>query len=222
MMSSRALMVTLCFVGICTSPLGAAPLDLIGPDGTDSGWNASWDESVGSIAVLAVDLDASTVRIAIEKDFGPYEGSGDDIEFPDALINFTPDEGGAAVVRIIVESETIANHTGADWSEFHWIVVPTGAAGLLVNESGGWNVAPFAAKTWQDAVGNVAHHLTAHEGTVPDAALFTPAGDLVIEADGRAAFTLKQVVVPEPSCLALLAAGALGLLRRRRRDATSL
>jgi len=206
-------------LGIGVLPLAGSPVPLEDPNtGLCAGWNASWDESVVSVTTIEVDRGASVVRIAIEKVFGPWEPGDGEIEFPDALINFTIDSDcdQPPVSRIIVERESIANDTGVSWSRFDWILMQTGAADFLVAESAGWDVSPFAPKVWLDPVGNVAHHVSAQDGTVPDGGTFTPSGGLVIAAGGEAPFTLKQVVLPEPSVLAVLAAGLCGLAARRR------
>jgi MYXO-CTERM domain-containing protein len=222
-MKLKSLSVAAALLGISALPVLATPIPLQDPNtGAFSGWNVSWDESVVSVRTIEVDRTASVVRIAIEKDFGPYEMADGRIELPDALVNFTldSDSGQTPVSLIVIESETIANNTGASWNHFDWIIMQTGAADFLVAESAGWDVSPFAAKVWLDASGNVAHHLSARDGTVPDGGIFAPAGGLVIAAGGEAPFALKQIPLPEPSCLAMLAAGLCAVAaRRRRRDA---
>ena len=204
-------------LAVCLSPLTAAPIALIDPgDADNSGWTASLFGAATGITTVEVDLDESTVNITIEKDFGPYEVDDGEIEFPIAKITFNQVlDDDNTVSRIIIDSESIDNNTGAAWTQFEWLVVPTGAAAFNTGESAGWNVSPFASSTFVDS-----NTLKAFDGTIANGATFSPSGGLVIDIDLSAsgspiAFDLKQRVVPEPTCLAMLVLGAAAILRRR-------
>jgi len=218
-MTPRTLLVVLVSMGICALPAVAAPLALLDPNTNDpSGWNVTWDESVVSVTAVEVDLNASILRIRIEKDFGPYEIDEGDIEFPEALITFGIDSasGQTPTTTIIVQSETIANHTGLPLNRHDWIIMEPAGPVFLIAESGGWTASPLDDLTWVDPSGNTSRRLIASGGVVANGATFTPQADLVIQASGDAPFRLKEIVAPEPSCLAILGAALFGLLGRRR------
>ena len=218
-MTRTVLSAALSLLAIGAVELLAAPVSLQDPTTqVSSGWSVSWDESIVSVQVKEVDLSASSMTIVIDKNFGPYEVDGGQIEFPDALLTFTIDVGSGQtpVSRIIIERESIVNHTTAPWDRFDWIIMQTGAADFLVAESAGWDASPLKDRAWQDAVGNVAHRLTASNGVVAAGATFQPTGNLVIAAGGDAPFTLKQIPIPEPTSVALLGVAICALAARRR------
>lgn len=196
-------------------PALGTPMPLVDPGGDDSGWKVSWDETVVSVTVRDMDRQAGTVRISIVKDFGPAEDDGEGgMEVPDALLTFAPSGTVTPVNMVIVQDETIHNNSGVTWKGFAWAVL--NAAEFRVDESAGWVVSPFQRKRWMDQVGNAATNLVADGGSLADGGDFTPSGDLTIFASGTAPFTLKQIHVPEPGTLAILAAAACGALARRR------
>lgn len=211
-MSGTPLLCTAVLLFLCLSPLPAAVM-ITDAHGHNSGWSVSWEGAVRGLTVIDVDSNASTLTISITKDFGPDE----DDELPVAAINFTQVLDDANTVRrIIIQSETIANHTDTCWTEFRWVLLPPGRVDFNTGLSSGWDVSPFTTKTYLTTSGYKA--LVADGGTVPDGTNFTPSGNLVIDADLSAEdvhFAMKQIVVPEPTCLVLLGAGAAMLVRRR-------
>jgi hypothetical protein len=190
--------------------------------GTDSGWIASWGESV--VTVVPISVVGNTLTVTIYKNFGPAEAADGEEESHDALITFThsatPPLSGY-VTKIVVAGETIQNNSALAWTQFNWIILQPGTASFNVNESA-WDAAPFTVNHWLDAVGepvtgNSATRLTVSDGEVGAGSVFTPQGYLVIQPNqGITTFTLKEFPVPEPVSLCLLGVAAIGLLRARK------
>ncbi len=209
-----------------SNALHAAPVPLIDAAGDDSGWTVESGGAALDLAlndILDVDLSAKTVTIHIPKDFGPYEEFLGSIIFPVGSVTFAEVNPNADLIdKIIVQSETIANNTGIAWNGFSWQVSPESAGSFNTAESAGWTVTPFANKSFATN-----HQLLASDGSVPDGAVFSPTGNLVIDihndsSDAPLAITLKQHVTPEPVSIALIAAGIPFMLRRRRSRAKAV
>jgi len=211
-------------------PAGANPVALEDPDtGASSGWKVQWtaDGPVQEVRTVEVDRDASTVTIWIEKDFGPYWWEDDEIVFPIGALSFTPDPGSgeSPVSTVILQGETIENHTGAAWQSFEWAIMLSTSAQFSIGDSGGWDVQPFTETAWYapgggPAQADTANSLVARAGEVPTGTTFQPTGDLVIEVteEGQQnGFGIKQIIFPEPTSLAALTAMLGVLLARRRR-----
>ena len=210
-------------LALAASGLQAAPIGLVDGDGDDSGWTV---ESAGaaldltSSNIIDVDLTAKTVTITVAKDFGPYEEILGSIVFPVGALTFNQGQAdNEKIDRIIIQSETIANHSGAAWTKYTWDITTAGAAQFNTSQSSGWDVSPFGTKTFVTA-----HQLEATGGSgIANGATFAPSGNLVIDIDLSSSsdpitLTLKQRVVPEPGTLVCLGiAGALLLGRRSRR-----
>jgi hypothetical protein len=188
----------------------------------DSGWRAdlSISQAARNITGIAVDPQARTVTISIAKDYIGYDWSLG--EFPVASIVFTQTLPDAQTFsRIIVRDETVQNHTTLSWTAFVWNVNPTGVAKFNTDLTS-WNVSPFASQAWLDQSGSTANTLLASNGIVPNNATFSPNGSpgLVIDASlassDPAHFILKQIVIPEPGTMGLLAVVSLVWFRRRR------
>ena len=186
----------------------------------DSGWSV---EAIGTrvaIDVHLIDVDHTgegTVRISIDKDFGPALWTGDEVDFPVGILSFTRTEPGTVPVgRIVIDHEDIHNGTGAAWTLFRWDLFQ-GSAAFDATASAGWVVAPeFAGWTPFFPSGGGYMTIAATGGAgVPDGGDFNPIGGLVIVADDD--FDLKEQVLPEPGSLAVLLTGGPALLGRRRR-----
>lgn len=206
------LCVTLSVVGLLLTMAAPAQASIILGD---SGWQVDVVGSRVSVTVNVVESNPGQgfLKISLDKDFGAYLIDNGQYDFPVAQLNFTP--GSTAVGRIIIDHETIVNHTGAPWNEFRWDIFQGGSAVFNEMASGLWNVSPFATWSATNPSGAGYLHVGASDGTINNNAQFLPTGGLAIDATG--AFTLKESVVPEPGTLAMLACGVFSLLARRRR-----
>ncbi|MDY6912895.1 MAG: PEP-CTERM sorting domain-containing protein [Planctomycetota bacterium] len=197
---------------------------LIDGEGDDSGWGIALDGTTAiGFTLIDVDLSAGEVILSLEKDFGPPEDDDGELEFPVAHVMFNQRLDDANTVgRIIIRSESIANSSGYDWTNFRWSIFQTGVAQFSISGSAGWNVSPFTTKTWQDIDSgdpDLAGELLADGGKVLAGTTYTPSGDLVIITDltgAAASFSLKQTVVPEPASAIVLLLGAIAMCRRRK------
>ncbi len=188
-----------------TAASGAIILD----DGEDSGWQVTLSGATTGISGIDVDLNADEVRIHILKDFQPEHMDGGEFPATGSLTFQQTDPG--RVSKIVITAETIQNNTGSLWSEFKWLLQPTGNASFdTVNTS--WTVTPFtnlSLGSWEVA---------ANSGIVPNGATFSPGGRLEIDVTpGATFFVLKQQAIPEPGTLVLLGCGTLAAVSRRRR-----
>ena len=204
---------------------GASVVDLIDINGNDSGWSAILVDD-GYTGIIMGEVTGSCVRIHITKNFYglPVGGifSTNVIQFHQRL------DDGLTVSSIVIEDESIANLTGAEWTDYHWHIDgdaaafdKTGTAGLSIN--------PFTIMTWGPAQtgGWDANHpasIDAFGGVVPIWTAYWPglgAGRFVIEVNlvpADSDFLLVQYPTPEPGTMALLALGACALLGRARRN----
>jgi|GEM_PF-2590673 len=202
------------------SPLWASPIPLIDAEGDDSGWRV---ESGGAAKdmlpsnMIDVDLNAKTVTITVEKDFGPYEQFFGSIVFPVGSLTFTEVNANTDLIdKIIIQSESAVNNTGVAWDSFSWQITPAGAAEFNIGESSGWGEPSFSSWPF------TSHQLLASDGSVANGATFAPSGNLVIDihldsSDSPLSITLKQHVTPEPATMTLLVIGGLAVLGRRFR-----
>lgn len=195
--------------------LAASSFALATPTPLDS---SGWSYEVGpgvTASVQFVSLGDNILRVTLAKDFGPVEVIDGESILASCLINFIR-TGQSAVNTIVIQSETIQNNSGLAWQEFYWTVPQTNQA--LINQSAsiGWVPSPFSTVSWVTASSLVCK---ATGGTLPSGQSFSPSADLTIDVAPFAnSFTLKEWSdVPEPVTLALLAAGSLALLPRRRR-----
>lgn len=193
------------------------------------GWQASVNNP--SLVSFVVDeVTSSYIAIQISKDFTQPPGIGG--VFPPLLIDFqqvNPD--ATTVTQIVINDETVTNLTGTPWTDFHWAVLDNGDAWFDIAASSSFTVLPFTNRVFSDpsntfADPNKASDLDAFGGgIVPHGGSFFPGGApgdgvLVMGVDltrpDPMSFTLKEFPTPEPGSLALMSAGALMLLRRRK------
>ncbi|MCY2927999.1 MAG: hypothetical protein NTV86_00615 [Planctomycetota bacterium] len=214
-----------CLVAVAASAAQGAvitTIPLVDSQGRDSGWAAELPDTQAArnVTDIVVNPTDGSVTVTILKDFVGYTGSGADLEFPIGKITFRQTLADALTVpRIIVRGETIQNHTLLPWTAFVWNVAPTGLAWFNTAATA-WNAAPFASQAWTDQTGSKANTLLASNGLVPDGATFSPAGSLVIDTnlapETPVSFDFKEMVIPEPATISLLALASLGWPRRRR------
>jgi len=203
------------------------------------GWRISvpdWAITLGASTVVH-DEDPNTLVLEISKVFtGELDKRG---YLPSLFMNFTqvqPDESTAK--KIVIADESIQNNTAEDWWDFHWYLITYGVASFNKAETfpsehaqpgDDFSLAPFTQHAWsQQGTGvGMIEELSAYGGAVAKGDMFNPGGgpgggDLVIDAqvgqtEEPAFFVLKELpTIPEPAVVALLSAGALTLLRRRR------
>jgi hypothetical protein len=202
-------------------PVGGDPI-------VDSGWEAIVpDATVSGIVVDAI-TPGSDVRIQIDKNFlFPPDVGG---VFPAIQIIFSQTLPDAQTVpQIVIEDESITNQTGVDWTDFHWVVLDGGSVWFNVAASTPFDTSPFVNQSFVDNWGfgdaNKATDLNVDGGLVANGGGFFPGiaglgGALTIEFDlasENSEFFLKEFPTPEPTTLAFLAFGSIGLVARRRR-----
>ncbi len=210
--------------------------------------NSGWKVNGPSYYDLNVDVQSEGenggikwVSIIISKNFrfGPDPFTGD---FPSITLTFSQVDDVAAedlATRIIILEENIANSTGSDWTDFHWLLFRHGIAGFnqeMTNpttdvQEYGWLISPFTQYTWEQNPALDVEMLSVEGGVVLDNESFhagTGSGTMVIDIDlglndapidappSPAIFKLSQMPTPEPATLTLLAVGGVALLRRRR------
>jgi len=189
--------------------------------GADSGWSALVPDHA-TTGIVVDQVGGDYVRIEVAKTFDDFDVNV--ITFYQRL----PDAQTVATIRI--DDEIVHNNTGGNWTRYLWAI--DGAAAALdkpATEASVFDVSPFTSKTWGPTQagwsdpGHVAW-LLAGDGVVADGETFSPGlagGSLYIDVDlsgqGRS-FQLKQMPIPEPATLVVLATGAAGLLIRCRRE----
>ncbi len=234
MLKARQIALVLVVVSLSVPAFGSAVDDL-----GDSGWKVSgpdfMDLNVITDAVhWADDPDDSYVLIEIHKNHWVS---------PDADGNFSPitlsfiqtAEDAAPVPNIRIRDEDIFNATGADWTGYNWILsnfqhssfntdIPVYTGYPPDAPEGVWDVHPFNQHAWD--IGETTEKLSVFDGLVEDGDIFRPgiysSGYLEINVDVENTFenyrfALKQLPIPEPATLSLLALGAGALVCRRRR-----
>jgi hypothetical protein len=194
-------------VGVC--PVTATEINL------GSGWYATLP---GGVSVSDISYTQDYLKLSIVKDVTqPPNEFG---EFDETIIAFR--RTAAAPQKLIIEQETVMNHTGKPWTDFH-MVLGTYALGFD-NSTGTPSGTPFSRVAFSDYHGygtdNLPVQIDFDIGTVLDGGTFSPAAgatQIVIMSPARAmTFPFKEQPTPEPVTVLSLAAGAWGILRRRR------
>ena len=204
-------LVVFCVLAWSVCSLNAAIIAITG-----SGWSyENQNPDVPATVHLMSLTPGVSMTVWIEKDFvGPYSQKNN--EFPSSIISFYVGDG--AVPQIIIDHETISNHTGPQWSYYEWDVVgwdPVFVKSLSAN----WSVSPtFNNWSWSGGSGDSSNILYTIGGTgsygVPNGQSFNPAGGLVINATDD--FNLKEHVIPDPATLGLILLGLPWSFLRRR------
>jgi len=201
---------------VTVTPTFAVPVPLGG------GWQA--EVLNGAQASFVVDPPPpGAIAFEISKDFTQGPGVGG--VFPSILIQFTQVGTDANTVdRMIITQEAITNLTGSVWTDFHWAVLDMGQAWFNPTDTN-FNTAPFTNQSFSNFLDSPTNQkpteFNVDGGVVPDSGFtWFPSGDLVIDIDlsapGPVTFNLKEFPTPEPASIALLAMGAVAVLRRRR------
>ena len=192
--------------------------------GEDSGWRAVLPDEV-DVSVVVDKLTEDYVTIEITKNFTqpPIEG-----EFPPISILFQQmADSDNTVPTIKLTDETIVNNTGADWTDYHWMIDGQYAAfDIEATENSGFSINPFTNMTWSPKPGwgvGYAAALDIDGGLVSDGESFSPgidAGRLYVDielGEVQRQFYLMQNPTPEPGAMMMLAMGGVCLIVRRRR-----
>lgn len=212
------------FLAWGVSPVQATPIALIDGEGDDSGWTVTSDGAaldLESSNIIDVDLTAKTVTITVAKDFGPYEEFLGDIIFPVGTLTFTEVNANAGKIdKIIIQSETIVNNTGAAWDTFSWSILLAGTdteqAKFNITESSDWKEPSFSSWSFET------DQVLASAGSVGNGVTFLPKSNLVIDidletSDDPIVFSVKQHASPEPVTAAILFISGFTVLGRRFR-----
>ena len=218
---------------VLATPAGAGIIPLVfDPGGGDPIVDSGWQAIVPDATVTGIVIDAITpgsdVRIQINKNFlFPPDVGG---VFPAIQIIFSQTLPDAQTVpQIIIEDESITNLTGVTWADFHWALLDGGDVWFDIAASTPFDTTPFVNQMFADNFGfgdpNKATDLWVDGGTLLPFGSFFPGitganGSLVMEFDLSSTntdFALKEFPTPEPTTLALLAFGSLGLVARRRK-----
>lgn len=133
-----------------------------------------------------------------------------------AFAQIAPDN--ETVSHIVLTDAVIFNNTGVNWSAFREILLGAHVA-LDPAASGDFNIDPFTTMTFIDNNTEVIFG----GGTVLDGTIWTPgvdSGALVINVDlsrdDPVKFVLKELPIPAPGAIALVACGMLVPRRHRR------
>ena len=196
-----------------TVPLGA------------SGWQAEFDDTLDpyvDINFVSQVGDSVIIQKAAEFTQGPDEYG----LFPAIPIVFRQ-VAASTVSSIVIADEIITNHTGVDWTDFHWDVLDGPDAWFDSGPGFEFDTTPLTNQVFSpdDRTFSVDGFGLGPGGTdevVANNTTWFPGngvsdGNLVIQvvSSGSTVFTLKETPTPEPATLFLLALGGLALLRKR-------
>lgn len=203
----------------------------------DSGWTASWDDSLNEHLSVALDINPVTDdSVLIEKRVTYTSDFVNDRGFIEPVPIIFQQTAVDAKRLVIITDETITNNTGVDWNAFRMILLQgsTGTdadtrfdpSATGVGTPDGFDISPFTNAVFS----NNDQVLDLTGGTVADGETFTPgqgpnAGELVITAlpvnggSGLRTFVLKEqpgtaagpIVIPIPAAAWTGLSGLLGL-----------
>lgn len=183
------------------------------------GWQATiFNENQVDLIVDLVDFDQD---ILVLQKFADFIEIDDKTGLPAALSiafeQIAPDE--ATISHILLTDMFLINHTGVNWSSFRDILLGSSAAFDPV-ASADFSIDPFTQMSFNGDNTEV----NFSGGLIADGINWTPgleSGALYIDIDlsqdDPVAFILKELPVPAPGAIVLLAFPALSANRRRRR-----
>ena len=214
-------------VGI--NPATAVTHELVALNGTDSGWSATWDDSINANVNLTF-KGISGNDFLIEKDatFNSNDLGGLEIVFQKTNAS-TP-------YTLVINDETVINHSGVDWNGFNFVLgtgtnssgTPGFAFSATDGSSGGlgsFNITPFTSFSFS----NQDTALSMSGGTVANGGVWLPgstsqAGLAVVASGDLSSFVLKEipVAIPLPAAAwtglsTLLGLGFIGIARNARK-----
>jgi hypothetical protein len=187
----------------CSAQCPPGSMTLEGPDGTFSGWCATTSHPDSLVVgVTDVDLGTGSLVLNLRKEYLYPPGFGGVIT--PILVDFTqvcPDEN--MLPNILIDHESIANHTGVPWSEFRWTLTDANEVWFDVAASAGFDTSPFGNAVYggflDPPTNNRAKWLHADGGVLADGSSFFPglnAGEQVMRVDlsgeHPVSFTLKE------------------------------
>jgi hypothetical protein len=192
------------------------------PLGT-SGWQATWDASLDPFVNITF-IQQVGDTVVIEKTAEFTQGPDEFGLFPTIPITFQQ-VAPSTVNEIVIAQETLTNSTGVDWTDFHWDLLDGGdvwfdTVGFQFDTTPLTNQA-FSPDNTSFFVDGFGLGPGGTDAVVADGTTWTPGAgpndNLVMDvvSTGSTVFTLKETPTPEPGTLALLALGAIGVLRRR-------
>jgi len=213
--------ISLIVIALCASTAmgDAIPLD---KGGASSGWSVT--PSHTDILVEVDSITSTAVTISITKTLdAPSAG---ELSTRNLVFQQTGTDANT-VSQIIIADEEITNDSGYTWTAYRWVIlsaVSGDPAKFNTTASASWDVTPFTTSQWVGVSGSLADELKASGGLIPDDSDanpdFTPSGNLVIDVDTSGmmpvVFSFKQIAVPEPCAMGIVAVGGMFLLRRRK------
>jgi hypothetical protein len=194
---------------------------------TETGWSAIIDEGIKNqvgIHVLKLRSSANSMVLELDKWFLGYKPENG---FDPIIIQFKKTNLSTPYTKFIINDEYVINDTTEDWKDFHMYLSPdiVGFDSTILPSGGQFQHVYFSG---DEGYGGRPVELNFDTGTVPSASpgdVFQPGyayGDIVIVTDPNMgtnnipdSFILKEIPTPEPTALVFLAAGLLGIFRRK-------
>ncbi len=181
------------------------------------GWEATIFNEQVDLVVDFVDFDKDIIVLQKFANFTEIDKkTGLPAPLSIAFAQIAPDD--ETVSHIVLTDAFIFNNTGVNWSAFREMLLG-GHVAFDPEASGDFSIDPFTAMDFIDNNTEVIFS----GGTVFDGTIWTPgvdSGALVINVDlsrdDPVKFVLKELPVPAPGALALVACGMLVPRRRRR------